>query len=77
MASALIDTPTKDLDQALALARAAMAAGEGNRIESIEQRLRSFVAGLQGYSDYAPVAAFADEVRQWLCERKSDNDNPF
>ncbi|MEU8048388.1 helix-turn-helix transcriptional regulator [Micromonospora haikouensis] len=77
MASALLDTPTEDLDQALALARAAMAAAEGNRIESIEQRLRSFAAGLQGSSDYAPVAAFTDEVRQWLRERRTDNDNPF
>ncbi|WP_431906144.1 helix-turn-helix domain-containing protein [Micromonospora carbonacea] len=77
MASALLDTPTEDLDQALALARAAMAAAEGNRIESIEQRLRSFAAGLQGSSDYAPVAAFTDEVRQWLRERRTDNDTPF
>ncbi|MET7959508.1 hypothetical protein [Micromonospora zamorensis] len=72
MASALIDTPTEDLDQALALARAAMAAAEGNRIESVEQRRRSFAAGLQGSSDYAPVVAFSDEVRQWLRERKPD-----
>lgn len=54
-----------------------MAASEDNRIESIEQRLRTFVAGLQEYSDYAPVNAFADEVRQWLCERKPDNGNSF
>ncbi|TDC66077.1 hypothetical protein E1258_03665 [Micromonospora sp. KC207] len=77
MASALLDTPTEDLDQALALVRAAMAASEGNRIESIEQRLRSFTAGLQGSSEYAPVAVFTDEVRQWLRDRKPDNDNSF
>lgn len=73
MATALIDTPTQDVEQALSLARQAMAAAEDNRIESIEQRLRSFVAGLRAYSRYAPVVAFIEEARLWLHERKSGN----
>ena len=77
MASALINTPTQDLEQALSLARAAMAASRGSRIESIEQRLRSFVAGLQKYSGHTPVTAFADEVRLWSHEREPDNDQPL
>lgn len=76
MAAALIDTPTPDVDRALSVARQAMSAAEGNRIESIEQRLRSFVAGLQANAEYAPVAAFVEEARLWLRQWKPDDGTP-
>ncbi|MBX6751493.1 MAG: transcriptional regulator [Micromonosporaceae bacterium] len=68
MADALVRAPAPraDIEQAMELAREAMRACDGHRIESIEQRTRGFLGSLQRWSRHRGVKDFVDEARAWL-----------
>jgi len=57
MADALVRAPAPraDIEQAMELAREAMRACDGHRIESIEQRTRGFLGSLQRWSRHRGV----------------------
>ncbi len=73
-ATALVQARPPDLEQATALVHDAMVVTKENRVESIKQRTRAFVAELHPWSDHPSVRAFVVEARAWLSEEPPAND---